>query len=194
MSRHFFAVACVLLLAFTEAGAVNRCKMPDGRTVYQDAPCPAATASTQSVQLTPNTVAGIDPAVAYRRARAVKGSTPDETIQLKCQQDWPDDGRMRGVCINAQGQALRQLDAPILGLPGEVGATIRVRCEYAWPDDYRMRVVCERENIRAWNHLQTPLAVRADVAQRVRDECQKLHRADFRMRVVCEEKQLEAIR
>lgn len=38
VSRTSFVVACVLLLACTQAAAVNRCKMPDGRTVYQEAP------------------------------------------------------------------------------------------------------------------------------------------------------------
>ena len=194
MSRTSFVVACVLLLACTQATAVNRCKMPDGRTVYQDAPCPGATATSQTVQLTSNTVAGMDPAVAHRRARAVKGSTPDEVIQLKCQQDWPDDGRMRGVCVNAQGHALRQLETPITGLVPEVGATIRVRCEHDWPDDYRMRVVCERENVRAWHQLQVPLSGRPEAVQRVRDGCLERHRSDFRLRAVCEQKLLEPSR
>lgn len=194
MSRTSFVVACVLLLACTQAAAVNRCKMPDGRTVYQDASCPGATATSQPVQLTSNTVAGMDPAVAYRRARAVKGSTPDEVIQLKCQQDWPDDGRMRGVCVNAQGQALRELETPISGLAAEVGATIRVRCQHDWPDDYQMRLVCERANVRAWHQLQTPLAGRADAAQRLRQSCLERHRSDLLLRAVCEQKLQETRR
>ncbi len=180
-------VWCLMLCAVAlPAAAVNRCKMPDGKTVYQDAPCPAAAGSSQPVTTTGNTVAGMDPGVASRRARAIKAANPYEVVPLKCQRDFPDSPQARAGCERLQHRALADLETPIAGVPPQVASTIRVRCEYDWPDDFAARAACERLNANGWHQMQEMLPGDPESVAKARMTCRERHGNDFALRAACE--------
>jgi hypothetical protein len=128
--------------ALAPAHANNRCVAADGKVSYQDAPCASNVRESKRLDLVENTVEG-RPYMPAARYGSVSAATFEDTVRIKCGNDWPGNTRMQNACVRNQVEGLRRSQAAIDASP-EVAATIRLKCERQHPDNYSLRAACQR--------------------------------------------------
>ncbi len=78
----------------------------------------------------------------------------DQIIERHCEQQWPEDYKMRAYCKEQQRAALEELSRGRPDdIPEEAFDRIRSMCAHQWPDDFVMRRYCEVEQFKAYRQL-----------------------------------------
>jgi hypothetical protein len=76
-------------------------------------------------------------------------------IEKHCEEQWPDNYRMRAFCIEQEERAVGQLRA---GRPADIPENVfrRIRRHSAeqWPTNFSMRLFTEQEEFKSYRKLQ----------------------------------------
>lgn len=135
---------------------------------------------------------GITNPQKIEKAAAAKYSATDLNVPLNteqiidqnCEEEWPNDFRMRSHCEEQQRDGVATLNQ---GQPAFVSndafIIIRGKCAQEWPRDFRMRVHCESQQYEGYRALQVSTA-----GDPQKGRCAQQWPNDYRMRQYCERK------
>lgn len=103
-----------------------------------------------------------------------------QTVESKCQEEWPTDYRMQEYCVKQQTEAVSALSQ---SHPSDVDLAafrvVRGKCAEEWPRDFKMRAYCERQQVEGYRALQSS-------TNSARNTCAQQWPSDYKMRRYCE--------
>ena len=103
--KHALIAAALLAALCTPAWAVNKCTGPDGRVVYQDAPC-AGTGTGGKIELHPGSVVSLPKPAPASADVAASNTAPEPAVQKQGAAESPLE-READMCLNWYRPKLR---------------------------------------------------------------------------------------